>query len=196
MSAETILEFLSGCSLEAELGFRVAAHCAPVLKNVKVSNIMSVKRGTWRKIWRTFQGSPVQCVPIYVDLDKEVLLLYRPRQLEAHLRKRENREFLERYGYEEVSVSGVIDRLRVRYKRFAREKKEFPHELGVILEYPVEDVEGFICHGGRNCLMEKYWKVYHNLEGARAAFDRYDQAREEAMAEIIAGYPLQRVTVS
>lgn len=196
MSAEVMLSFLNTCSLETELCFRVAFHCAPVLKNVKASNSMAVKKGTWGKVWRRLKGSPVRCIPLYADGEKELLLFYRQDRLEEHLKKRENREFLNRFGYLDVSVASVIRRLKMRYEEYAVHGKEFPHELGIVLEYPVEDVEGFIRHRGRNCLMEKYWKVYHNLDQARATFARYDQAREQAMEEIIAGYPLYQVAVS
>ena len=64
------------------------------------------------------------------------------------------------------------------------------------LEYPVEDVADFIKYGGQNCLMERYWKVYHNVERARAVFAAYDAAKDQAMGEVIAGYPLHLVAVS
>lgn len=196
MSAEVMLAFLNNCSLEAEIGFRVAFHCAPVLKNVKVSNVMAVKKGTWGKVWKALRNSPVRCIPLYADNEKELLLFYRQERLEEHLKKKENREFLNSFGYLDVSVAGVIRRLKRRYEEYAVHGQEFPHELGIVLEYPVKDVEGFIKHRGQNCLMERYWKVYHNLEQAKATFARYDQAKEQAMEEIIAGYPLYQVAVS
>ena len=81
-------------------------------------------------------------------------------------------------------------------KDMRRNKQISPHELGIILEYPVEDVEDFIKFGGQNCLMERYWKVYHNVERARAVFAAYDAAKDQAMGEVIAGYPLHLVAVS
>ena len=196
MPAEIMLSFLNNSSLEAKLKFRVANHCGPVLKNVKASNAMAVKRGTWARIWKALKGSPVRCVPIYMDDKKELLLFYRQERLEAHLRRRENREFLNRMGYLDVSVAAVIRRLKKRYEDYAVRGQEFPHELGIVLEYPVEDVEAFIENQGKNCLMERYWKVYHNVEQAKAIFEEYDRAKDQAMEEIIAGYPLHLVAVS
>ena len=62
MSAETMLAFLDQCSLESRLGFFVASHCAPVLKGIKISNIMTAERGTWKRLVRSLQGSNILCV--------------------------------------------------------------------------------------------------------------------------------------
>lgn len=196
MPAEIMLSFLNTSSLEAKLRFRVANHCGPVLKNVKTANAMAVKAGTWEKLWKSLKGSPVRCIPIFMDGNKELLLFYRHERLEAHLKRKDNREFLNSCGYLDVSVAAVIRRLKKRYEDYVLRGAEFPHELGIVLEYPVEDVKAFIEHGGKNCLMEKYWKVYHNLEQAKAVFASYDAAKEQAMEEIIAGYPLHLVAVS
>lgn len=196
MSTETMLTFLERCSLEEKIGFRVVTQCAPVLKGIKISNIITVQPGVYFHIRRHLKGSKIICIPLYSEPKKEILFLYRRDLLELHLKKREVRHFLERYGYLDMSVVGVIIRLRQRYAEYARGEKEFPHELGVVLEYPVADVEGFIKNQGKNCLMEKYWKVYHNKEQAERIFHLYDQVREEAMEEIVSGFPLCRIAVS
>lgn len=196
MSAETMLSFLQNCTPEEKLGFQVAIQCAPVLKGIKISNLISVEVGTWRRVRRYLQGCRVICVLLYADAQKEVLYLYRYEMLERHLRKKKVREFLLRYGYEAFDVASVLARLRRRYQRYAGAGKEFPHELGVLLEYPVEDVEGFIANRGKNSLMAKYWKVYHNREHAENVFRLYDEAKEMALREIIDGYPLVKVAVS
>lgn len=196
MSAEDMMTFLNQCNLEAELKFRVAFHCGPVLKNVKASNAMNGKPGTWNRVWRSLKGTPISCIPLYIGKDKELLLFYRYDRLEEHLKKKENREFLNRFGYLDVSVQAVLRKLRKRYEIYAKKQADFPHELGIVLEYPVEDVEDFIRYEGRNCLMERYWKVYHNVERAMAVFASYDAAKDQAMEEVIAGYPLYMVAVS
>lgn len=196
MSTEMMLAFLANCSLEERLGFRVVTQCAPVLKGIKVSNIINVKPGTCHRIQLYLTGSRVICMPLYSESKNEIIFLYRHDMLENHLRKQEVRHFLEQYGYLDMSVSGVLARLRQRYAGYAMRQEEFPHELGVVLEYPVEDVEGFIENQGKNCLMERYWKVYHNQECAERIFRLYDQAKEVAMEEIVAGCPLCQVAVS
>ena len=196
MSAETMLHFLNNCTLEEKFGFRVVTQCAPVLKGVKISNLITMKPGGWRKIRAYLKKSRIICIPLYADAEKEVLFLYRYEQLERHLKNREVREFLRSCGYESFEVASVLVRLRRRYQLYAGISKEFPHELGVLLGYPVGDVQGFIDNRGENSLTSRYWKVYQNPKEAEKIFDLYDRVKEQALKEIMCGRTLSHVAVS
>ena len=196
MSAETMLHFLNNCTPEEKFGFRVVTQCAPVLKGVKISNLITMKPGGWRKIRAYLKKSRIICIPLYADAEKEVLFLYRYEQLERHLKNREVREFLRSCGYENFEVASVLVRLRRRYQLYAGISKEFPHELGVLLGYPVGDVQGFIDNRGENSLTSRYWKVYQNPKEAEKIFDLYDRVKEQALKEIMCGRTLSHVAVS
>lgn len=196
MSAETMLHFLNNCTPEEKFGFRVVTQCAPVLKGVKISNLITMKPGGWRKIRAYLKKSRIICIPLYADAEKEVLFLYRYEQLERHLKNREVREFLRGCGYESLEVASVLVRLRRRYRLYAGISKEFPHELGVLLGYPVGDVQGFIDNRGENSLTSRYWKVYQNPKEAERIFDLYDRVKEQALKEIMCGQSLSHVAVS
>ena len=196
MSAETMLHFLNNCTPEEKFGFRVVTQCAPGLKGVKISNLITMKPGGWRKIRAYLKKSRIICIPLYADAEKEVLFLYRYEQLEWHLKNREVREFLRSCGYESFEVASVLVRLRRRYRLYAGISKEFPHELGVLLGYPVGDVQGFIDNRGENSLTSRYWKVYQNPKEAEKIFDLYDRVKEQALKEIMCGRTLSHVAVS
>ena len=196
MSAETMLHFLNNCTPEEKFGFRVVTQCAPVLKGVKISNLITMKPGGWRKIRAYLKKSRIICIPLYADAEKEVLFLYRYEQLERHLKNREVREFLRSCGYESFEVASVLVRLRRRYQLYAGISKEFPQELGVLLGYPVGDVQGFIDNRGENSLTSRYWKVYQNPKEAEKIFDLYDRVKEQALKEIMCGRTLSHVAVS
>ena len=196
MSAETMLHFLNNCTPEEKFGFRVVTQCAPVLKGVKISNLITMKPGGWHKIRAYLKKSRIICIPLYADAEKEVLFLYRYEQLERHLKNREVREFLRGCGYESFEVASVLVRLRRRYRLYAGISKEFPHELGVLLGYPVGDVQGFIDNRGENSLTSRYWKVYQNPKEAEKIFDLYDRVKEQALKEIMCGRTLSHVAVS
>ena len=55
---------------------------------------------------------------------------------------------------------------------------QFPHEMGLLLGYPVEDVEGFIKNKGNNYLYCGYWKVYGHVEEKRILFEKFEEARK------------------
>ena len=58
----------------------------------------------------------------------------------------------------------------------------FPHELGLLLGYPAEDVRGFMGIGYKKCLYTGYWKVYEKAEEKIALFSEYDRAMDLALS--------------
>jgi hypothetical protein len=71
--------------------------------------------------------------------DFQVLFYDRP-ELEKVLANKANQAFLSNFGYSSAwNAEQFLDELR---KRFCG--KEFPHEIGVFLGYPLKDVSGFI----------------------------------------------------
>ena len=99
--------------------------------------------------------------------DKYLVLLYRPAQLKTYLKQPEVKTFLADYGYEENSLEKVLERLSLRVREHSKNEIEFPHEIGIFLNYPLEDVRGFIEHKGQDSLFCGYWKVYHDPEKAK-----------------------------
>lgn len=82
-------------------------------------------------------------------------------------------DFLENYGYEAKNVYKCIELLRYRMQN----NKDFPHEIGIFLGYPLIDINGFINNYGKNSLYTGYWKVYHNKKEAIEIFDNYNRCR-------------------
>ena len=58
-------------------------------------------------------------------------------------------------------------------RRMQRADSEFPHEVGLFLSYPPEDVKGFIDNEAANYKYIGLWKVYGDEEGAKRTFARY-----------------------
>ena len=59
-------------------------------------------------------------------------------------------------------------------------EEDFPHEIGLFLGYPLEDVEGFIENRGRNYTCCGCWKAYGDPEKARIRFDAYRRCTAES----------------
>ena len=62
-------------------------------------------------------------------------------------------------------------------KRFEA-SEDFPHEIGIFLDYPLGDVIGFIQNGGQNYKCSGCWKVYCNECEALKMFQKYHKCRE------------------
>lgn len=79
--------------------------------------------------------------------DYVLLLFYRAGALWRDLNRAKAKEILVQCGYRiEDTLQEKLDFLRMRMQI----RKSFPHEIGLFLGYPAEDVAGFISHKGHD----------------------------------------------
>lgn len=117
-----------------------------------------------------------------------LIYMWRPRALAAHLTDGRVQQALEQAGYDTGDTDTCLEQLARRIAAASKRKPaecalsntcqndcpcEFPHEIGFFLDYPTEDVLGFIGNEGRNYLAVGPWKVYSNLACALDTFERY-----------------------
>lgn len=81
------------------------------------------------------------------------------------------------------SLDAYIDKLSQRLSC----NKDFPHEIGVFLGYPIEDINGFIAHRGERFKLCGYWKVYNDEVKAKQIFKSYDKCRSFLCGKIDEG---------
>ena len=127
-----------------------------------------------RKLNRRLSPKGLCLLPICFLAGQALLYLYRPAELRRDLRDAQASELLRQAGYGDESCARCVARLACRF----REGKEFPHEVGLLLSYPPEDVKGFIDHraGGFKCA--GLWKVYGDEEKARSPLEKYRKCTE------------------
>lgn len=124
------------------------------------------------------------------ECEKRILLLvYSEVDLLKHLREIKVSEILSIYGYE--SSETLSDYLSILKERMSM--KEFPHEIGLFLGYPLSDVKGFIDNKGRNYQYCGYWKVYENIGEAKKMFLTYDKLKVFTVAELECGRKLDSI---
>ncbi len=61
------------------------------------------------------------------------------------------------------------------------------------IEYPIEDVEGFIFHQVRNYLHNGYWKDYHDLDGKKRLFEEFEYAKEQICKLYLSGINAEQI---
>ena len=104
--------------------------------------------------------------------DRRVLLyLYRPKHLKRDLTDEKAGCLLKQCGYCTESECGCVAHLRKRLK----ESEDFPHEIGLFLGYPPEDVCGFIENKAACAQCVGCWKVYGDVESAKKKFAKYEK---------------------
>ena len=89
-------------------------------------------------------------ITIYVYLKKALLL---------HLSNSNIKLFLAKYGYPSSNeLTEIFNYLNYRLNA----ENGYPHEIGIFLRFPLDDVKGFIQK--YPCYFIGYWKVYSNVE--------------------------------
>lgn len=128
-----------------------------------------------------------------VRKNRALLYVYRPKQLRLILEDPQARGMLERFGYRESdSVTDMVNRLAEN----VRNRETFPHEIGLFLGYPVEDVRGFIENKGLGAKMTGVWKVYADVESAARCFRRFRKCSQVYATKFREGYSLSRLTIA
>lgn len=157
---------------------QLALQCAPLIAGLKISNLLITQNSNVWKVKQVLGNTAISCSVLLSTEKKTTLLLYREEELKASLRQPEVRTFLEGMGYGDKDFPEMISAFRLRYRSYIWGEREFPHEMGVFLGYPIEDVEGFIRHSGKNYLYAGYWKVYADMPAKIQLFHKFEYAKE------------------
>lgn len=175
--------------LERQLMFQ----CAPLIAGLRISNLFVIPSEQWKHLCDLLCKSPLHCRILYRKEESLTVLLYHPVKLSAYLLGRRARTLLYHEGYKKLNLKYIISTFTCRYRMYRTGSRSFPHELGLLLGYPLDDVEGFIKNGGEHSLYTGYWKVYANVPAKRHLFRKYEYAREELLEQILHGVRLEEV---
>lgn len=159
-------------SLEKYLLFTLS----PVIGGLKPSSTITLSYDKKEySIWSNYKKEFLEILKLKeIVLRKgtkaEIILIYNEENLLNCINKKDNKEFLNKLGYDlTLTLEENLDILVYRY-----EKYHCPHELGVFLGIPIEDVIDFMECSDKKCLMCGYWKVFNNYNNAKDIFDKYD----------------------
>jgi hypothetical protein len=163
---------------------KLAYHTAPTLLGIKCGGLISLEKSE-RNLDENIAAFNRRAAARGLEIKKlcgcknrVLMLIYSEKMLAEQLSKAEYRAILERYGYGDcMTVDSAIDRLAKRIE-CSDSTEQFPHEIGVFLGYPAEDVVGFIENEGLNFTLCGYWKVYGDTEKAKRTFGNYDKCRK------------------
>ena len=177
----------------------VVRQAAPTLAGVKTGSLFPYRcesaedlRADIRAFNRTLVPRGM-CLLVLRMMERSALLyLYRPAELERDLKDSTAREVLEEAGYRCDSCAACVRELVERFRR----EGEFPHEIGLFLSYPPEDVRGFIENHARNYKLAGPWKVYGDVAQARQTFEKYRKCTDSYCRSLRAGFSLAQLAVA
>ena len=171
-------------------------HCSPTLAGIKTGNLFSCacpsRKDLTRDLCRLNKKlvpKGIRVLPLRVCKGRALIYAYRPNALESDLTDHRARALLLKYGYVPENPNGCVVHLIHRL----RSEGEFPHEIGLFLDYPADDVLAFVEKGGAGCKLCGYWKVYGDVEAARARFVCYDACRTCVLRAVEQGITLAQL---
>lgn len=156
-------------------------HCAPTLAAMKSASLFTQAYHTEEElqryvdVWNTQlnEKNVVMCVLRKRD-HIALLYVYRETLLKKDIEKDGVWYFLKTYGYQEMNVQNIIEYLKHRLDIC----ETFPHEIGLFLGYPLDDVKGFIQHQGHHSKCAGCWKVYGDECEAKKLFTKFNKCRD------------------
>lgn len=173
-------------------------HCAPTFAGLKTGNLFRISyadievfREELRRLNGILKKKGLRAVPVRMTAEFALVYLYRPDFLKRDLGSEEATCLLKSLGYEPQSVNRSVAFLA----RMMREKEAFPHEIGLFLGYPPEDVLGFMKSSREGVKCVGCWKVYGDEARARAAFWRFQRCREVFEENVQRGRKLEALIV-
>ena len=129
-------------------------HCAPTLAGIKTGNLFRCPYPDRREMiedvrrWNTaLSPKGLRLIPLQYDKGSAMIYLFRPARLQADLNDDMACALLQARGYATQTCSRCIVSLMDRL----RQSDEFPHEIGLFLGYPPEDVSAFMEHRDTGC---------------------------------------------
>lgn len=188
--------FFSADGVGMSLEQVVICHCGPVLTGIKVANLISCSLKDFPDLENDIAALKNRCASFGLECriicrysGFFLVFVYNRCELETVFKDTDVFEYMERLGYKMDGVESLIDQLSLCLKI----RKTFPHEIGVFLGYPLEDVEGFVENCGKNFKISGYWKVYGDMERAMAVFKQYDCCRKKCLMMAVKGFCIEDV---
>ena len=169
---------------------KLAFNSAPALCGIKCASLLSLRVQRYeadeyaRQFNERLKSRGLKIKLMCECRSRVLILVYNEKMLLARLKDKRVSELLKKCGYDEnMSLDEALERLSLRISSGG----DFPHEIGVFLGYPIDDVLGFIENGGENYKLCGCWKVYSDTEGAVRAFRTYDKCREHLCSKLNKG---------
>ncbi len=174
-------------------------HCSPTLAGMKTGNMFvypydsaDEMRNAVRLWNKALLGKGVRVLPLRYHDGKALIYLYRPSRLKNDLNDVTACDILHSCGYSMETPERCIVQLIQRLAKY----DEFPHEIGLFLGYPPEDVCGFIENKATGCKCVGCWKVYGDAEAAQKTFAKFKKCTTVYCEQYAKGKSIERLTVA
>ncbi|MCC8136242.1 MAG: DUF3793 family protein [Ruminococcus sp.] len=175
-------------------------HCSPTMAGLKTGNLFSGRfadkkemNNTVRELNRILVKKGVRVLPLRYHGGKGLIYAYRPTRLMRDLKNSDAQKLLKKRGY---ASCGTPERYIAQLMKRIESDSVFPHEIGLFLGYPPEDVCGFIENKADSYKCVGEWKVYGDEEKAKKTFAMHKKCTEVYCRLYACGRSIERLTVA
>lgn len=155
-------------------------YCSPTLASLKTANLFTYQYTDENELtdsvreWNGQMAAKGIFLTVLRRKDHAALIyVCRYSKLAEDMRQPGTEAFLRQCGYEKMDLPSILEKLSKKLQS----EEAFPHEIGLFLGYPLEDVVGFIVNAGRNYAFRGYWKVYTNVTETARMFEKYKKCK-------------------
>lgn len=176
----------------SEAEYALGYHCGITFAGLKVASLFRIDREAFRALADVrfcFAKRGFRFAVIGRSGGKDLLYVFHLPRLQEILFDEANAAFLRSCGYAYRSVGEALLQLRCRLCGGAG----FPHEIGVFLGYPLDDVQGFIRGDRERECLAGYWKVYSEPEKKARLFAKYRRCSECICSKLREGKTLATI---
>lgn len=174
-------------------------NCSPTLAGMKAGSMFSCTYQTQEELLcdicrlnQMLSHKGIRILLLRCRAGRALVYVFRPNAVAKVLEDETAVSLLKNRGYCQMSLGPCIRELMQRLQKY----EEFPHEVGLFLGYPPEDVRGFIencaCH--QKCV--GCWKVYGDEAAARKTFAKYKKCTDVYCEQWEKGKSIERLTVA
>lgn len=174
-------------------------HCSPTLASIKTANLFRYVYSSREELKNCIYlwNEMLSIKGVFLEVLKRgrqdaLIYVYRKEKLKEDLKKQGVCDFLKKCGYSNGTEQEILDFLKQRLQ----ENEGFPHEIGLFLGYPLEDVIGFVENGGKNSKCSGCWKVYGDQDQAMRLFEQFKKCKDVYKCLFAEGRTISQLTVA
>ena len=177
---------------------RIVEQCAPTLAGIKCGSLFRTNSDIDQL------ASEVNLLNRILNPLGVIITTFRPsgcgtlvyvyrRDLLSRIRSSDERSLplLSGLGYDITDTGSMIECLRKKVESIGC----VPHEIGLFLGYPYDDVNGFMKNKGKCPKCMGCWKVYGSVEKANELFSDFRSCRRKYTSLYESGIPIEALTV-
>ena len=167
---------------------------APTICGIKPANLFSVKNENYSDatfcVWKDALEQNKICAFRAPQKNCSLVFLFNPDWVKKILASCQAQEYLSLKGYKnDLDCASFVQELS---RRIAA-RDSFPHEVGLLLGYPISDIIAFERNKGKGFKFCGSWKAYSNVKSARECSCKYRDCSQICQKWFCQGWSLNKI---